>query len=136
MIGLDTNVVIRYLTQDDPVQSKLANQLIEKVLQRKETLLINQVTLCEIIWVLEKCYEIDKSSLIQILKQLLATENLIIEKDDIVWQALHEFEQKNSVGFTDCLIGRSNIFQHCTITYTFDKGAAKQLPSTFAIVPR
>lgn len=131
MIGLDTNVVIRYLVQDEPKQSAIATHLIEKAVADGEILWICQVTLCEIAWVLERCYSLAKSDLIQVIKQLLQTHQMRIEQDDIVWQALRDFEHLAGTDFSDCLIGRQNAFNECSFTYTFDKNAAKKLTALF-----
>ncbi len=67
MIGLDTNVLVRYLTQDDPIQSKQANKLIEQSL--KEGLFINHIVLCELVWVLTRAYKRSKSEVIEIIEK-------------------------------------------------------------------
>lgn len=131
MIGLDTNVVIRYLVQDDPKQAGLANRIIEKAVTRGEMLGISQVTLCEIVWVLERCYSLDREGVIGVLKQLLQTQQIRVEQDTVARQALRDFEQHEGVDFSDCLIGRQNAFNDCSFTYTFDKKAAKKLHATF-----
>lgn len=128
MIGLDTNVIVRYLTQDDPTQSELANQIISQSTTRGEMLWIGQITLCETVWVLEKGYQITKDTLIEILHLLLETQELVFENHDIVWQALQDYQSSRSVGFADCLIGRQNSANNCIYTYTFDKCAVKELP--------
>lgn len=136
MIGLDTNVVVRYLVQDEPDQSKRANRVIEKAVASGDLLRISQVTLCEIVWVLERCYAIPKDELILVIKQLLQTRQIRIEQDDIAWQSLHDFENSSGVDFSDCLIGRQNALHECLFTYTFDKNAAKKLDTLFKLVPR
>lgn len=133
MIGLDTNVVIRYLVQDEPKQSKLASQVIEKAVADGETLRISQITLCEIVWVLERCYNTSKKELIDVLKQLLQTQQIRIEHDSVARQALRDFEVHSGVDFSDCLIGRQNAANDCSFTYTFDKNAAKKLPGIFKL---
>lgn len=134
MIGLDTNIVIRYLVQDEPKQSAQANHIIEKAISNKEMLRISQVTLCEIVWVLERCYHITKNELIDVLKQLIKTEQIQIENDNIVRQALQDFEHHSTVDFSDCLIGRQNLANDCSFTYTFDKNAAKKLHHIFKYI--
>lgn len=134
MIGLDTNVVVRYLVQDDPVQSKKANQFIEKSMKTGEALWICQITLCEIFWVLERCYDLNKDELVSTLSALLQTRQIRIEQEDIAWAALRDYERSSKVGFSDCLIGRQNAHHECIHTYTFDKDAAKLLPSTFKLL--
>lgn len=131
MIGLDTNVMVRYLVQDDPKQSAVATAFIEKSMSEGSTLWIGLVTLCEIIWVLEKCYELTKQELVDLLLQLLQTKQLKIELDEVVWRAWNDYKQGSGIGFSDCMIGRQNISQGCVATYTFDKKAAKRLGDSF-----
>lgn len=134
MIGLDTNVIIRYLVQDDVKQSKQASRIIENAIAKGETLKISQVTLCEIVWVLERVYSVSKKELIHVLKQLLHTQQIQIEHDTVARQALRDFEHHAGVDFSDCLIGRQNAFHDCSFTYTFDKNAANKLHVTFKMI--
>lgn len=134
MIGLATNVVVRYLTQDEPKQSALANRIIEKAIADGEILGISQVALCEIAWVLERSYNISKKVLIDVLTRLLQIQQIRIEHDAIARQALRDFEHHAGIDFSDCLIGRQNAFNDCSFTYTFDKNAAKKLHTTFKLV--
>ncbi|MCD2449351.1 PIN domain-containing protein [Methylicorpusculum oleiharenae] len=69
MIGLDTNVIVRYLVQDDEQQSKLATDLIEEQCSTETRLFINEITLCEIVWVLKRAYGYDKAVILDILQQ-------------------------------------------------------------------
>lgn len=131
MIGLDTNVIVRYLVQDEPEQSGKANHLIEKAVANNEIFWISQITLCEIIWVLERCYGSSKIELIHVIKQLLQTQQIRVEHDGVARQALRDFEHNDGVDFSDCLIGRQNSSNNCSFTYTFDKKAAKKLHATF-----
>ncbi len=134
MIGLDTNVIIRYLVQDDPIQSQQANRIIEKAIADGKTLRICHVTLCEVTWVLERCYDLKKSELIDILRRLLHTQQIQIENEAIAKDALLDFESHIGVDFSDCLIGRNNASYGCPFTYTFDKKAAQNLRTTFKFV--
>lgn len=133
MIGIDTNVLIRYLVQDDPAQSKLANKFIESCVASGDILWICQMTLCETFWVLERCYKLEKHEIIRILKEILLVQQIQVEEDTVVWHALRDFENTTKVGFVDCLIGRQNAFHECSYTYTFDKSAAKEL-ATFKML--
>jgi predicted nucleic-acid-binding protein len=127
MIGLDTNVLIRYLTQDDPKQSATANHFIKKSVSHGENLWIGLITLCETVWVLERAYSLSKSEITEVLRSLLSTKQIQFQEKDSVWQALGDFEESRNVSFSDCLIGRQNLSHECSHTYTFDKEAAKKL---------
>ncbi len=135
MIGLDTNVIIRYLVQDHPGQAQKASRFIEKSIAAGETLWICQITLCEIFWVLERSYELSREELVSTLKMLLRTRQIRIERDDIVKLALQDYERNPKVDFPDCMIGRQNASFECVSTCTFDKNAAKQLPDRFSLLP-
>lgn len=136
MIGLDTNVIIRYIMQDDPVQSQRANHFIEHSVQQNEILWISQITLCEVSWVLLKAYKLSKPEVLTVLRQLLRTRQIQIEEDHVVRAALQDYEEKNRIGFSDCLIGHQNAAYECAYTYTFDKDAVKSLPTVFKMIPK
>lgn len=135
MIGLDTNVIVRYLTQDDPAQSQIANTVINKAIDQGELLWISLLTLAETTWVLERAYKIPKNKMVEVLHTLLQIQELMIEKHDIVWHALHDYKKCKEAGFVDCLIGRQNISNDCLFTYTFDKDAAKEI-KTFQLLEK
>ena len=123
MIGLDTNVVIRYLVQDDKKQSAAATRFIEKSLTTDVPGYINHITLCEIVWVLQRCYGATKKQLRDIIEGLLTTKQLIVENVEVAWKALRAYDA-NSADFCDALIGQANIHSGCEHTVTFDKKAA------------
>lgn len=127
MIGLDTNVLVRYLTQDDPLQSELANKVITRAANQGELLWISQITLSETIRVLERAYKISKGEIVETLFVLLQTQELVFEKHDVIWRSIQDYKTCTSVGFVDCLIGRQNESNDCNFTYTFDKDASKEL---------
>ena len=123
MIGLDTNVVIRYIAQDDPVQSQKATRLIES-LSSDVPGYIPLVALVEIVWILEESYGLTKKELIVILETLLRTKELVVERAEVVARALGVFLASRA-GFSDCLIERCAQAAKCEYTLTFDKAAAK-----------
>lgn len=91
-------------------------------------------SLCEIVLVLESCYSATKHEIIDVVKQLLQTQQIKIENDPIARQALRDFEHHPGVDFSDCLIGRQNASNECSFAYTFDKNAAKKLHATFKFI--
>ena len=123
MIGLDTNVIIRYLTQDDAKQSAIANRIIEKELNEKNQGYITLVSLIEITWVLESCYEQTKDDLINVLDSLLTIKQITIEKTDIVYLALRRF-RSGTADFSDALIALVCEDAGCNRVVSFDKKAA------------
>ncbi len=85
MIGLDTNVLIRYLTADNAEQFQRAAQLIE---QLGTKFYINHIVLCELVWVLNRAYHYDKATIILVLEKITNTEQWVIEEQQIVQQAI------------------------------------------------
>ncbi|MHA4966528.1 PIN domain-containing protein [Pseudomonas extremorientalis] len=123
MIGLDTNVLVRYITQDDPVQSAKASDLIESLTTASPGF-ISLVSIVELVWVLQSCYQSAKSDVVMVLETLLRTRELTVEHAEIIWQALRTFVA-NKADFADCLIERCAHAAGCEYTATFDLNAIK-----------
>jgi len=124
LIGLDTNVLVRYLAQDDKAQAAAATDLIENEFSKNSPGYLNHITLCEIVWVLKKCYKVTKPKLIEIIEGLMSAKQLLIEDVALVWKALKMYES-NNIDFSDALISNINTDAGCVYTVTFDKQAAK-----------
>ena len=124
MIGLDTNVLVRYLVQDDPSQSRKATQLITKRCTRDDPGFINRIVLCELVWVLESAYGYPKDTIVVVLDKLLRTSQLKIEDVQAAWTAFRIY-QKGKADFADCLMGTTNRIGGCEWTVTFDQPASK-----------
>ncbi len=119
MKGLDTNVIVRFLVRDDESQWLIANQYINQALETNQTCLINNIVLCEVVWVLRSRYKIDREQLITILENLLNTDIFRFENsDDIAW-AIHQMKSGNA-DFSDYLIVRINQKSGCDETASFD----------------
>lgn len=122
MIGLDTNVLVRYVVQDDPEQSKYAKRVIEQASAKNNLLFINQIVICELLWVLSYSYDYSKDALIDLLQKILSTKQFEIEGREILWAAF-ELYKKSKADFADCLLGIKNHRAGCSTTMTFDKAA-------------
>ncbi len=131
MIGLDTNLLIRYLTNDDRAQYAKAKRLIDEAVERDERLLINGVVLCEVTWVLETAYEYSRAEIADALDRIFDTAQFEIERAPEARQALDDF-RSTKVGFADALIGRINRTLGATKSMTFDRDL-KAL-ETFAVL--
>lgn len=107
MKGLDTNILVRYLTQDDPVQTGKVNRFMRQAAKEEEMLFINGVVLCELVWVLETAYDFSRKDIIEILEHVIMTRQFEVESHDVVWLAIQDY-RKHKADFSDCLIGRKN----------------------------
>ncbi len=123
MIGLDTNVLVRYLTQDDPDQAARASRIMETCCTKDEPGLVSLVVLCELVWVLGGAYGYEKKLVIEVLEQIMAISELQVEAEDIARSALAAFRQ-GSADFADYVIIISNRARGSTVTYSFDKKLA------------
>ena len=122
MIALDTNVIVRYLTQDDPLQAAAAADLIESFSPEAPGF-VALVVVVELVWVLQSSYRAKRPEIVRSLEILLRSKELLVERAEIIWQALHRFAASNA-DFTDCLIERSGNAAECEYTATFDRNAA------------
>ncbi len=123
MIGLDTNVLVRYLAQDDARQSPLANRVVD-AFDAKSPGFVSIVALVETIWVLQDLYGRDRAAISSLIQALLETEGLIVQMSSLVWQALRGFDTGHA-DFADHLIERLGAAEGCASTLTFDKAAAR-----------
>jgi predicted nucleic-acid-binding protein len=124
MIGIDTNILVRYLTEDDKAQSEISAKLIAEHSGKEASIFINNIVLCELIWVLEFGYKYSKPQIIMLLKEMLGTIEFAFEDHEMLWQVVMEYEIV-SADFSDILIGKLNVKGGCLWTATFDKKAAK-----------
>ena len=125
MIGIDTNVLIRYLVQDDATQAKIASDFIESNCTAETPGFINHIVLCEIVWVLAGAYRQQRSDIANVIDCLLQVRQLEVENAPMVWKALNEYRD-SIADFSDHLIAHKNLHAGCAATVTFDKKAANQ----------
>lgn len=123
MIGIDTNILVRYLVNDDAVQSPKAAELINKYSKKESVLFINNIVLCELIWVLERGYKYSKQEIIILLRDVLSTFEFSFENYNDLWVCLIDYEHSRA-DFSDILIGRLNYNKPCSTSFTFDRNAA------------
>ncbi|HUK47601.1 MAG TPA: type II toxin-antitoxin system VapC family toxin [Terriglobales bacterium] len=123
MIGLDTNVIVRYIVQDDPAQSAAAARLFDTFTADLSGY-VSLVSVVELVWVLESCYEVGRPEIEALIESLLRSRGLVIEQAELIWRALQLFSKTNAE-FADCLIERSGQIAGCEYTVTFDRSAAK-----------
>ncbi len=120
MIGLDTNVLVRYLTHDDPAQARRVDAFVNDALERNEGLRIDDVVLCEAVWVLRARFRYEKPEIIEALEALLETALFIFEDRNLLREALRTY-RTGAAGFADYVIGLRNERAGCEHTMTFDR---------------
>lgn len=123
MIGLDTNVLMRHIVQDDLKQARAASRLIESRCTSDDPGVVSLVVVCELAWVLDRGYGYDRPTVAGVLRRLLSAEDLRVEHSELAFQALSLYE-KGSADFADYLIGLSQREQGVEVTFTFDRRAA------------
>jgi predicted nucleic-acid-binding protein len=124
MIGLDTNVILRYLLQDDPKQTRQANQIFDRQLSEDNLGFISLVTVLEIVWVLRNLLKQNPSQIASHLENLLTADSLEVQNEQQVFDAV--FALKRGTGeFEDVLIGALNAWAGCSYTVKFDRKAAR-----------
>jgi predicted nucleic-acid-binding protein len=123
MIGLDTNVLVRYVMQDDAKQSQKASKLIESLTPETPGF-VPLVSLVELVWVLTSCYELTREQVAQALEALLRAKEIVLDRAEQVSQSLRTFSA-GAADLADCLIERTATAAGCEKTMTFDARAAK-----------
>jgi predicted nucleic-acid-binding protein len=124
MTGLDTNVLVRYLTQDDPVQARKANALIDGAVGKGERLHLDVVVLCELVWVLRGAYDFGRETVAGVVGKILDAAQFSVEDRDLLRQALEEY-RAGPGDFADHVLGRRNRRAGCGATVTFDRALKK-----------
>lgn len=120
MIGINTNILVRYLTYDDPEQARKAAEVLETTCTKENPGFVPLVVICELVWVLKGAYKYPKDKIIEILWKLLGTLEIIVQDSAIVREALWHFET-GKAGFADYLIGCICEEYGCKHVITFDK---------------
>ena len=124
MIGLDTNILVRYLAQDDPEQSPRATHIIERRLSEDRQGFISLITIVETVWVLDRVYGLSRLVIANAVERMLQADTLLIQNEQEVFTAMAAL--KSGIGsFSDALIGALGAWAGCDATLTFDKKAAR-----------
>lgn len=123
MIALDTNVLVRYIMQDDVQQAALATRLIES-LHENAPAFISLVSVVELCWVLESAYGLTRSQIVEVFQKVLAITAFKVDRALLVTGAVKAYRDSKA-DFADCLIERSAVQAGCQSVMTFDRAAAK-----------
>jgi len=124
MVGLDTNILVRYLTEDDSVQSAKATEIIEQRLTAANRGFVSIVTMAEIVWVLDRAYGLSDKEITAAIERMLQVEVLLIENEQEVFAAMIALKRGQGA-FADALIAELGAKAGCTHTLSFDKKALR-----------
>jgi predicted nucleic-acid-binding protein len=130
MLGVDTNVLVRFLVRDDEVQFEKARKLIKREVAAGRPVFVSQLVLLETEWVLRSRYNLPKPLIIGAISGLLEAADVRFEDEPAIEEALFIWKD-STADFADCLIGAKNRRLGCRATATFDAKAAK-LPGLVA----
>jgi predicted nucleic-acid-binding protein len=120
MKAVDTNILVRFLTEDEPAQLAIARKIIQEAQQEGTRLFICSIVLCELIWVLSYSYELDKAGIIGVLERLFVADAFEIERLSLATAALERYRHGRA-GYADYLIGELALAAGCNETLTFDR---------------
>ncbi len=123
MIGLDTNILVRFFAKDDPMQTPKARKVLSS-LTAAEPGWVGLATILELVWVMTSIIGVGRETVANILSELLTLETIIVEGAETIEQALQRY-RKSRADFADCLIAASARAAGCTRTVTFDRIAAR-----------
>jgi predicted nucleic-acid-binding protein len=129
LIGLDTNVLVRYILDDDPIWSPIATEFVDTRLTADNPGYVNIITLVELAWVLQRRSEYDRERLAQVIENMLDSDSIIVAETTAVERALSAFKA-GKAGFADYLIAELNEAAGASPTVTVDRKAGKALPFT------
>jgi predicted nucleic-acid-binding protein len=124
MIGLDTNVLVRYLTQDDPIQSPKASEIIERRLTEENPGFVSIVAMVETVWVLERAFGLATRDIVRAVERVLQTDVLVVEAEQEVFTAMIALRGGQG-SFADAVIAALGARMGCSYTLTFDRKAAR-----------
>jgi predicted nucleic-acid-binding protein len=124
MIELDTNIVVRYFAQDDPIQSRKATEIIERRLTENQPGFISLVTMVETVWVLDRIYGLSDEEIASAVERMLQADSFFIQNEQEVFTAMVALRSGQG-SFADALIGALGAWAGCAATLTFDRRAAR-----------
>ena len=124
MLGIDTNVLVRFLLRDDEAQFQKANKLIQWEVTAGRGVLVSQLVLLETEWVLRSRYGFSKIQLLEVIASSLDTRDIQLEDEQSVEEAIYQWKEANA-DFADCLIAARHRRLGCSATATLDARAGK-----------
>lgn len=98
MRAVDTNILVRLITRDDPKQVRIAEAYISRGAW------VSTVVLAETAWVLGTVYDLSHAEIATVVEMLLSHEYLALQDPEVVSNTLEQYRQAPTLGFTDCLV--------------------------------
>jgi predicted nucleic-acid-binding protein len=120
---IDSNVLLRYLTWDDPEKAQKCKELLKKLEFGTETAILTEITLAEVIWTLQKFFKLEKGSIRDILKPILSFKGLKIQNKEVILRALDDYVKYN-VDFPDAYISELSKKLKAKV-YSYDRDLTK-----------
>ena len=124
MIGLDTNILVRYLTQDNPIQSARAREIVERRLTEEKPGFVSIVAMVETVWVLQRAYGLRPHEIVGAVERMLQTDVLVVENEQEVFTAMIALKEGQG-SFADAVIAALGARVGCSSTLTFDRQALR-----------
>src|ERR1700691_1909306 len=124
MIGLDTNILVRFLAQDDPVQSPKAREILERRLTERDPGFVSVVAMVETVWVLDRAYGLSSQEISAAVERMLQTDVLVVENEQEVFTAMIALKDGRG-SFADAVIAALGARMGCSCTLTFDRKALR-----------
>ena len=125
MIALDTNVLVRFLVEDDAAQAERAKALLQRAIDSEEPCYVSDVVLCELVWVLERRYKLRRKEIGQGLSRLVYAQHLAFSSAESLSRALEAYEKARG-GFADYIIREHARAKGCEAVATFEKKLVKE----------
>lgn len=125
MIALDTNVLVRFLVDDDKAQSARAARLIRLAVARDEPLFLSDIVVCETVWVLSSAYRVSRAEIGDVLGQLLGATHLVFRDVDVLLRAREAFARGRG-DFADYVIREGALAAGCDEVATFDRSLLRE----------
>jgi predicted nucleic-acid-binding protein len=125
VIGVDTNVLVRYLTQDDPAQARKVDTFVATAIESGDRLHVDDIVLCELVWVLRAAYRFGKPVIAKALDKVMSTGIFAFDDRELLRAALSDYVEGEG-DFSDYVIGRRNARAGCEHTVTFDRALNRE----------
>jgi predicted nucleic-acid-binding protein len=125
VIALDTNVLVRFLVEDDSSQTERARGVLQRAIQSGASCFVSDVVMCEVLWVLERSYKFRREEISQVLGRLLRATHLTFSSTEHLARSLEAY-RSGPGGFADYLLREHAQARGCEAVVTFDRDLLKE----------